>query len=386
MKSLVALLLLGACAGEDMSDARGTVETESAGIRIIETGPIPADLPVWRLTGEVLVDIGQVEGEAPYILDGVRDAERLDDGRIAILDGSAEVRLFDSDGVYLAAFGGEGDGPGRFNAPRGLWQRGDSLVVWDMALRRTTVFPIDGGDPRVIVPIDVHLVVGTQAHAFGDALVARTTADTHVDESRRRTTAYYVTLPLDGGPPDTLDAVDLGIRTAVATGVGGINMLATPVFSGTPVSAAGGGRFVHGLTALPELRIREQGDTTHRIIRWSAPGIEVTAEHVDTHVEGYRGSVEIIRAQIDGAGVADSFPRFAGLLVGPEHIWIGDYPLPGYDGPTRWTVFGAHGSPAARAELPDDLTVYRIGSDYVLGRRSDEFGVQHVVLLQIAPG
>jgi hypothetical protein len=384
------LLLASGCAGGESSTAARSADRDSAGTGIIDVGPIPDDLPVWQPTG-VLVDIGEVDGEAPYILDRVASAVRLDDRRIAVIDGgSSEIRLFDADGRFLTAFGGEGDGPGRFNLPRGLWQHHDSLIVWDVQLRRTTVFPLDGGDPRVIVPLDVQINVMTDAYRAGDVLVATSEVSRQTGQSTREVTARYITLPLDGGPPDTVATVDAGTRTAVPLDIQGTRVVAItqPVFSGSLLEASVGPYFLYANSATAEVHITEPGDTAATIVRWSSTAIPVTPDHVETHIRQIlsRGGVEsLVRGRLGGAGTAATFPRFGGLAAEPGHFWVLDYTIPGQDRPGLWTRFSFDGTPVARIALPADVTLLQAGPDFALVRRSDDLGVQHVVLLRIGP-
>ena len=43
-----------------------------------------------------------------------------------------------------------------------------------------------------------------------------------------------------------------------------------------------------------------------------------------------------------------------------------------------WTVFDADGRALGFVETPDELEVYEVGADYLLGRATDDMGVQSV--------
>lgn len=65
----------------------------------------------------------------------------LSDGRIAVVNGGTnEVRLFHPDGTPDTIFGGAGDGPGEFRGISLAGAVGDSLILYDTRLRRTTVW------------------------------------------------------------------------------------------------------------------------------------------------------------------------------------------------------------------------------------------------------
>lgn len=103
----------------DAPDVENPIASEaydSAGIRIIENDRPPDGSRLdWRIGPEPVVTIGKREGEDPYLLNLVRGATRLRDGRIVVANGgSGELRFFDSLDNHLATRGGVGEGPGEF--------------------------------------------------------------------------------------------------------------------------------------------------------------------------------------------------------------------------------------------------------------------------------
>ena len=89
---------------------------DSAGVIIVENErPAPGSRLGWRVGRVSSLSIGTQEGEEPYLLHGVEDATRLDDGRIAVANSaSGEIRVFAPDGTHLTSWGGIGEGPGEF--------------------------------------------------------------------------------------------------------------------------------------------------------------------------------------------------------------------------------------------------------------------------------
>lgn len=99
---VLAASVVAACGAGDRADTAPVVR-DSAGITIVENSA-PAWRPGegWRIAAEPEVEIGVLEGEAPYQLYRVRDAVRLPDGRIVIANGgSNELRYFAPDGRWL---------------------------------------------------------------------------------------------------------------------------------------------------------------------------------------------------------------------------------------------------------------------------------------------
>ncbi len=66
------------------------------------------------------------------------------DGSVAVLDRSQTIRVFDGQGALRWTAGGEGEGPGEFRWAQMVTEiPGDSLLVWDAASGRLTVFTLD---------------------------------------------------------------------------------------------------------------------------------------------------------------------------------------------------------------------------------------------------
>lgn len=83
-----------------------------------------------------LVSIGSTDGEEPYLLDGVADAVVRQDGSLAVLNcGSAEIRVYDTEGRYLRTFGGRGEGPGEFMFPGRMFALGGDTMASPTSFR-----------------------------------------------------------------------------------------------------------------------------------------------------------------------------------------------------------------------------------------------------------
>lgn len=79
--------------------------------------PAPeADVPTFE--GTIDLEIGEIEGDDPYVFGRIFSVAADPLGRILVTDGQAhEVRVFAPDGGFLFRLGGEGDGPGEFRSP-----------------------------------------------------------------------------------------------------------------------------------------------------------------------------------------------------------------------------------------------------------------------------
>ena len=92
------------------------VERDSAGVLVATTSGAKARAPIgWVVDTVPDYQVGEMDGEDPYLFSRIEGARQLADGRVAVLDwGSCELRFFGSDGVFLNRTGGRGEGPGEF--------------------------------------------------------------------------------------------------------------------------------------------------------------------------------------------------------------------------------------------------------------------------------
>jgi len=88
-----------------------------------------------------------------------------------------------------------------------------------------------------------------------------------------------------------------------------------------------------------------------------------------------RSTMERVMA---GLPPVESFPAFSELKVDDTgDLWVREYTRPG-DERSVWTVFASDGGVRGLVETPAGLTIYRIGSDFLLGRSIDDLGVERV--------
>jgi hypothetical protein len=119
--------------------------TDSAGVEVVTNLRAPAFLLVRDLPP---APEREVVHDALY---QVTALHAFDGGGVAVgASGSRAILVFDADGALVATLGRAGDGPGEFQGVGGIVPLpGDSLAVWDPRQQRLTVFPPEGGAPRV---------------------------------------------------------------------------------------------------------------------------------------------------------------------------------------------------------------------------------------------
>ena len=78
-----------------------------------------------------------------------------------------------------------------------------------------------------------------------------------------------------------------------------------------------------------------------------------------------------------------TMPPYATMTVDSDgNLWLQDTDT--YVSPSGWwTVYDSEGKAIARIRLPEHLTVYDIGPDYVLGRERDDLDVEHVRMYRL---
>ena len=65
--------------------------------------------------GTIDIEIGEIDGDDPYLFSGIQDVAADEQGRVIVADRqSIEIRVFEPDGTFAFHFGGPGEGPGEF--------------------------------------------------------------------------------------------------------------------------------------------------------------------------------------------------------------------------------------------------------------------------------
>ena len=90
--------------------------------------------------------IGQYEGPSEYLFGSIAAIAQHPDGSIFIGDAQVPlIRRYDAEGNYMHDVGGEGQGPGEYQALQGMKLLPDgNLAIWDPQSRRVTVMTPDG--------------------------------------------------------------------------------------------------------------------------------------------------------------------------------------------------------------------------------------------------
>ena len=405
MRPSGVLLCLGivsaGCAGsgDAASQPRAAVR-DSAGVTIVENErPAPDSRLDWTVGTAPSVSIGVVEGDPNYQLFRVTGATRLSDGRIVVANGgTSELKVFDGDGSYLAAWGGSGEGPGEFGAmaPSGLapWP-GDSVMGAGSFQRRISVFDSGGNHGRTFNLGDGYgSVVAVVPDESGPKMIATTlsTFGARTEGARvelQRLDMPYAALNADGSLDATL-VTHPGTEWYVFWNERGFPVRARPHPFGRSISEARWGDLV---VISPNdryeiLAYRADGSLA-RIVRRDHESRTPTQADLDDHFARlYADEPDEERAEslaaVQGLPQVEAFPAFGEVVADRMgYLWVSEYQLPGQELGNLWTIFDPEGRVLGLVEAPD-IEIRDIGEDYILGTTSDEVGVEYVQVWSLA--
>lgn len=389
------------------------VVRDSAGVRIVENRRPRIDSRLgWTVGVEPVVTIGARDASDAFQLYRVRDATRLGADRIAVANGSSnELLVFDADGNYLGAWGGQGEGPGEFMSLALVRPWGpDSLIAADAQNGRISVFDLDGkhgrtkslrGDPSSfsrtlmatagqeaesgISTLDTHVAVGVLPDG---TLLTRDTGGFGAQGLWRNDYAYAM-MSSDGFSRLSLGEFP-GPEHYSESYVEGDLVHVMPLrhpFGRTTLTAVWGDLAVTGRNETYEIRAYLSDGSLSRIVRRdhevrSPSKAEQDAAFGDRFA-GLADDDRQARMKVAvNAPVVASFPAYSSLRGDAlDHLWVAEFKLPDakYDG-TLWTVFDPEGRALGSVETPSGLTIYEIGADYILGKTTDDLNVEYIQL------
>lgn len=368
------------------------VVRDSGGIEIVENpAGMIASSPVWQTDSIPTLAIGGINDTAPErLFDRLRAALRLADGRIVVADGgSNEIRMFDPEGHFITRWGRTGSGPGEFRTLQTVERWGtDSLIAWDRHLGRFSVFSRDGTLGRVFTYGD-GMGISLAGVAAGGFLMA--TPPTHNLNAMRsgytRELVQFEVVARDGSPRAVIGPVR-GREMYVRRDLGGLSVSEVP-YSRSAVGGAWGDFVVVGENDRYQLQLYSGDGALRRIVRLERPLNTPQASDIDAYLmHSFRYVSPDGRNRIreehqrNPIPMPPSFPSFTDMVNDRTgRLWVRDHAMPG-ENVSTWTIFGPTGSVVASATVPG-VEVLDVGEDYVLGKRTDDLGVESVVLFEL---
>lgn len=347
--------------------------------------------PTIRIDPSPSVQIGRA-GDPHYEFNRIASVVRLSDGSVAVVCiGDNDVRVFDRAGAYVRSLGREGSGPGEYQQVHFVGRAGDTLVLYDFGLRRLTRLDVPTG--RVATKV---LTPATAQSVFPVALLEDGTLvlrENPVTSLRR--------------PNGTRrDSVRIYVMAEGSDRVRSVGRFAgDAMFAFNPDDAASA-RSVMAHPLGPRLHI---GVSEDRVLVVDGANPSVSWFEGDGKSMGNsllpvvpqafsEAKVEDARARLLNTGVpprehdlvAELFheesrdrmqPAFASLHVATNgDLWIAEFTPDVVAGPTKYTVINSRGELIGTGTLPENFRVTEIGSDYVLGVRTDADRVESVEL------
>ena len=379
---------------------------DSAGVAIAESARPARDSRLgWTFGAEPQVSFGVAVGGAEPPLYQVGDATRLPDGRIVVANGgSNQLLVFDGSGNYLAAWAAQGDGPGEFRSLASVHRwAGDSLIAADSDEGRVSAFDLEGNHGRTTT---LRGAAGGLRRSISDDPVGHTVLDVLPDHSMlTRSLAGYEATGLwrwdhayaligahwgDGislgeypGPEIYSDSYREGRMIYV--------MPLRHPFGKNTFTAVWGDLVAIGGNETYEIRAFAGDGSLRRIVRRDWATGTPTQEQLDALFrESFADLPDDERAsRLEFAAkvpLVETFPAYAGLEADAlGYLWVREYDPPGTGRETPlWTVFDPDGRARGFVETPSGLTIYEIGEDYVLGKRTADLDVESVELWTLA--
>lgn len=388
---VLALLAAAAC---DMGVGTGGLGQASA-------------LPDWRLAQEPRVQIGVPYGDERYLLSDVVSGVLLPDGRIVAAEiNTPRLRFYDQDGQHLHDVGGRGEGPGEFQilvkvAP----YRGDSLVAYDMGLRRLSIFDRDGRFVRSVqVPPMSGRVPGsgwvpdqsccalagvTREGAFVFLLPAMIPI---AGQSERWSQGTIVRLAEDGSAVDTLAVRPSQEFVSHADSPYGVRVVH---HSGLLHAVATGEHGFVGNGVSYETEVLGSDGAQQSTIRVDRDPVPVTPElrrmEMEELLDRYASEPARLDVVLEMRDVrwAEHLPAYTRLRTDDEgNVWVFEPSVPGTGDPPIFTILRPDGTALGRlpwptAELGQPL---HLGRDAVLTVATDSLGVPSLRVYDLERG
>ncbi|HWK90087.1 MAG TPA: hypothetical protein VNP72_08820, partial [Longimicrobium sp.] len=338
-----AAAAIAACGNGDDAPARGGPTDAVQVVENAEPGWKPGE--EWAVADTPALAIGsEQEG---YQFSAIAGAVRLADGRIAVGDGSAQVRFFGPRGDLLGAFGSHGAGPEELGEiARLVALPGDSLVVFDAGNHRISVLRPDGGlagtvAPRMVGPgAELAGVLDDGSFVFGMPLPVPPS------DGVARDSVLYLLVSRDGTKADTLGVAPGGQRFQRVTG-GRVTRMTVP-FGPAPVASARGDQVVTGATDEYALRQYRPAPRAARVIRRGVSPRPFT----DAEYNRFLDALPHMRAALQEMPRPRHLPLFSSIAVDRAgNLWVQDRPASG-DAHVAWTVFGPDGIMLGPVSLP----------------------------------
>ncbi len=388
---IVTTLLVCGC--RPAGDAAGV--SDSAGIRIVESKGPAGKTATWSFSSTPTLSIGSADGAPQNLLHRVYSAVKLATREILVSNsGTHELRVYARDGALVRSFGAMGQGPGEFEefaSMRVYPVSRDTLAITNGNNVALNVFSSDGKFVRGVSFAPVagygrHAAVG--AFQGGDLLTSAPRGDGALRGAvGDRIESSYGLFRHSAAASSALLLASATGRPRIVNDLGN-GSTHFPFVPLTPdnVHAVDGDDLLISDSGEPQFKRVDRSGRIVSIVRWRralTPVAEIwtrfSKEFVAV-VEEERRPAYARLLEHKNLGVPTHVPAIEALLVDQTgNVWAQRYRLP-WETERRWDVIAKDGAWLGDVVTPAGVTVFEIGSDYLLGRHLDDMRVERVVL------
>ncbi len=190
-----------------------------------------------------------------------------------------------------------------------------------------------------------------------------------------------VTFRSDGAVRDTVTVIP-GAESFIFRQVD-----ARPLYGKDSHMAVRGDRIYLATAERMEYRVYSRGEL-ERVVRVPDYDLAVTAAELERERDFRvpQDAPPIYDEIMDAMPDPGTRPAYGDLLVDASgHVWLaGFHAYRERDDPTDWEVFDPDGAWLGSVRMPARFDAFEIGTDYVLGSRTDSLDVEHVQVLRLA--
>lgn len=337
-----------------------------------------------------VVRMGSADGQGDYLFFGVEDGRFLPDGGVAVLNRySQEVLLYSSEGRFIRALGGRGDGPGELRDPISIDLAGsDSLAVWDWRQGRVSLFALADEssrsvllDPPVVNPTGSFGVAdvsgGPATFLVGSNPLAHFGGDTEGGYQFLHVLQYSSA----GELVDTVRVLPYGRSLWVDQAN---REVGRPWFQPQGLFRMEDGVLYTATGDSSQIEITDLADSAaSQVVSWTSPDREVRPEHLEAHrletfqrFEGNEYLTQRLQRIWNTVPSSSRFPALDGLI--PDEVgrtWIKQYPRPG-QAEQVWWRFGVDGAFQCAARFPTRFEPLDFREESVLGLFRDSLDIE----------
>ncbi len=389
----IMLLVFGTACGTEPEAVSFFQVADSAGVEIITTDVAqwgPNGSP-WTLSLET--EIGEIEGDEPYLFGDPVSPVRLPDGRIAVADAqSADIRFFGPDGTFLSRTGSRGQGPGEFMSFGWMAKCDGKLLAYDWQQARVTSISFDGmaDDPFGFRTPEDQSPYTSTCLPDGSLLAAGWGQRPEMPPGEEFL-FYAQRAELWRTFPESDSVVPLGTYISserlmhIDRNTGGGGSGPHP-FSRSVVFAGTQDRILIGGAERLQVEVRSLDGNLLKILR--GPDSDLLID--DVLVSSYQSAdltdgQTALRTRLADAGnpMPERYPAYTSMLVDPlGYLWVERFILP-WVATREWGVFDPEGVFLGDFPIPANLQITDVTEDHVIGIATDELDVARIQVYRL---